>query len=414
MTPRWPARAPARLAAVGLLAAGLVGGSLLAPAAQAPAAAQPTGQCDEGILLPDRPWALDALGADEAHELATGRGVTVAVVDSGVQASNPHFAGDVVLPGIDVVGIANDARTDTFGHGTAVAGFIAAQGVDGSGVVGLAPQARILPVRVYYATGDQADRDGTQLTSARIAAGIRAAADAGAQIIAVAISQYTDDPGIASAVADATAAGSLVVASMGNVTEDAPTPERERFPAAYPGVLAVGSVAEGFVPVPDQHVGPHADVAAPGVAVPTTHHAGIDCDFGEEGGTTSWATGYAAAAAALVAERYPDETPAQWTFRLTATASRLDPDTHDDTVGWGVVQPWAALTFVDDGTARGPDSPTHERPSEAPSTAPPAVIERPDDPLTRGREVTLWVVLGVGAVVVCAVLLTRRPSANRR
>src|SRR5207237_47786 len=95
----------------------------------------------------DDQWQLQALNAPAAWRLALGTGVTVAVLDSGVDAAHPDLAGRV-LPGADFVDGSTDGRVDFVGHGTTVAGLIAGRNDDGAGVVGVAPEAKILPVRV--------------------------------------------------------------------------------------------------------------------------------------------------------------------------------------------------------------------------------------------------------------------------
>lgn len=173
----------------------------------APASAAPLGStvpaatageaCTPGtvVFTPEAPPALALLGAEDANRVATGRGIVVAIVDSGIDAGNRHLAG-VVIGGVDLVGDGEraDGLSDTTGHGTAIAGQIAAQPVAGSGVVGLAPDARLLSVRVFRGTGQQDKDKGFAPTSQRIADGIHWAADNGADIINVSISQTTDSP----------------------------------------------------------------------------------------------------------------------------------------------------------------------------------------------------------------------------
>jgi len=361
-------------------------------------------ECRRGTraLVAERPAALAQLGADGAWELATGAGVTVAVVDSGVAAANEHLT-DAVLPGVDLVGD-SAGEVDEAGHGTAVAGIVAAREVAGSGVVGLAPGATVLPVRVFVDDTEDSLEAGLGPDAGRIAEGIRLAADAGARVVNVSLSMPEGTPELAAAVAYATERGALVVASAGNRTDrDAPT-GLPRYPAAYPEVLGVTAVdVSGAVTDAVEH-GPHVDLAAPGQAVATTYFADGDCLVAAESPSTSFATAYVSAAAALVAERYPDETPAQWAYRLTATAARPVATERTDALGWGVVRPWAALTFVDDGSAPGPVSPVHGSPEPAPAPSPVA-LSPASDPLVEARDAATWWLLGAGVVGVGAMLL---------
>src|SRR5689334_6196233 len=145
-----------------------------------PAAAQPPAnqRCDLAVTgpVPGRPWAQQRLDYERVWPLTRGSGVTVAVVDTGVQGSHPQLRGGV-LPGIDVVN-GGTAETDCVGHGTLVAGLLAARPADGTGFAGVAPAATVLPVRV---TNSQ------QGSAGPLATGIRRAVDAHAQVINVSI-----------------------------------------------------------------------------------------------------------------------------------------------------------------------------------------------------------------------------------
>ncbi|SDD09861.1 type VII secretion-associated serine protease mycosin [Sanguibacter gelidistatuariae] len=405
---------------VPLLAAQLGGQLLLAPA-QALASgltvlptANETCSPDVTSYSPAAPAALATLNAELAWRTATGKGVTVAVVDSGVAAANTHLT-SAVLPGIsltDTPGADNSATTDVMAHGTAVAGQIAARPVDGSGVVGLAPDAKILPVRVYFSQDQQVADTGNGPRSDRLAAGIRAAADGGAQIINVSMSTAEDTPELRDAVVYATGLGSLVVASAGNRNTTDDQSDSPRYPAAYPEVLSVTSVDAAGIGTADAIHGPHVDVAAPGTDVLTTFLAAGDCMLSSGLPSTSYATAYVSAAAALIAQEHPRETPAQWAFRLEVTASRTILDRRDDVTGWGTIRPAEALAFVDDGSARGPDSPVHPRP--APPAAQPQALDLDQvvSPLDETHRVAMWWTLG-GVVAALATVLAGQLAVTR-
>ncbi|MBM6399055.1 S8 family serine peptidase [Phycicoccus sonneratiae] len=378
-----------------------------AAAAAVPSAAEP---CEEGRTqwVTDTPPALNRFAAQRAWALTRGQGVTVAVVDSGV-ARNQHFPSGTVLDGRSFVG--GSPRTDGRLHGTAVAGIIAARSLaPTSGVEGLAPRARILPVKVVP---DESDREeGPDTDAGTLAAGIRWAADQGAKVVNVSLSTGRDDAALRSAVAHARSRGALVVASAGNTTTQAPV-RAPRYPAAYPGVLGVAAtddadtVAKGSVP------GSHVDVAAPGVQVLTTFGAWGDCYLGDESGSTSYATAYVSAAAALVAQRFPAEGPDRWAHRLEVTAARDRRDARDDAVGWGVVQPVEALTAVLDDAMAGPllpgasPRPTEEAPNR--TLAIPLVV----DPRAADRRQVLWVAVG-GTSALLGLALLRLARRRRR
>jgi len=170
-------------------------------------------------------WYLAALHVGAAQRLTKGLGVTVAVVDTGVMASHRDLAG-AVLPGVNILGNGGDGRTDPDGHGTQMAGIVAARGHGGqSGVLGIAPAASILPVRPV--SGPLA-----------VSRGIDWAVSRGANIISVSSAIDGSDE-LAESVRTAMDADVVLAAAAGN---DGTVNSAKRFPAGYPGVLAVGAV----------------------------------------------------------------------------------------------------------------------------------------------------------------------------
>lgn len=377
-----------------------------------------TGACEPGnvVFTPEAPAALAALGAEDANRLATGAGVVVAVVDSGIDAGNPHLAG-VVVGGIDLVGDGErgDGMSDIAGHGTAIAGQIAGQPVAGSGVVGLAPDARLLSVRVFRSDSPQDVDKGFGPTSQRIADGIHWAADNGADIINVSMSQASNSDDLRAAVEHAAAVGALVVASGGNRASDTEADDGPRYPAAYEQVLGVSAAdANGLATDASIH-GPQVGVTAPGSNVLTAATGGGDCLFASDAPASSFATGYVSAAAALVAEAHPEDPPAGWAYRLTATALRADADNRDDVNGWGFIQPSAAIQLLPDATTRGPVSPFFDTAESA--VRPLAAAVDPDhgaSPFALTREATLFAAIGGASllgVLGILIVLRRRKDA---
>ena len=399
-----------------VLAVALAAGALVAPGATRALAAPVSASslpraaevCEEGRTryVKDTPTALVRLGARNAWTLATGQGVVVAVVDTGVADANAHFPDGVVLPGRSFVG--GSPRTDPRAHGTAVAGIIAARSIgDRSGVEGLAPRAVILPVKVVP---DEEGGDDGGVAIGALADGIRYAARSGARVVNVSLSTTSDDPRLRAAVGEATRAGALVVASAGNRRTAQDPADGPRYPAAYPEVVAVAATDADDRVTEDSVHGAHVDLAAPGRDVLTTWGAWGDCYLSQDGEATSYATAYVSAAAALVAQRFPSEGPARWKQRLEATAARDRRDVRDDTAGWGVVQPVEALTAVIDGGIAGPLAPgAKPRPTQQPGTTLVAV-GTVADPLARDRRQVLWVGIAVGSAVLglALVRLVRR------
>ncbi|MCW2776523.1 MAG: peptidase and in kexin sedolisin [Frankiales bacterium] len=385
-------RRPASL----VLAVGLV--LLAAPVpARAQTAATPCNK-DTFQLIPSRPYALSRFGALRTWQRTTGEGVVVAVVDSGVDHRNPHLAG-AVLPGVSLLPGDPDQNgwTDATSHGTAVAGTIAARKIKGSGVIGLARDAKILPIRVYEADDDAALAKKWQPDAGRIAAGIRIAADRGARIINVSMSQPTPDPRLDAAVAYALRRGSLVVASAGNRQTTTDKRDTPHYPGASPGALAVGAVDVDDQVAADSVRGPHVDLVAVGAEVATSYLDRGDCLL--QGDSTSMATGYTSAAAALVAQVYPTATPQEIAYRLEASADRPVRGARDDARGWGLLQPLDAVTMTLDPTRPGPPVPGGGRAVRQVAAAQHIDVRPRLDPAAPQRsQVVWWLLFGVPAV----------------
>ncbi|MFF2271998.1 S8 family serine peptidase [Agromyces sp. NPDC058136] len=406
-----------RAAAAFALTAGLAGGLVLASAEATPLApatfAFAAGACEPGTIeyTPQAPPAFSMLQPDLAWQRATGEGILVAVVDSGVDAGNAHLA-PVVAGGVDLVGDGEraDGLSDLDGHGTAIAGIIAAAAVPGSGVQGLAPGARILSIRVFRGTDEQSIEAGFGPSVERLAAGIRTAADRGAQIINVSLSDVPDSGALHEAVVYAHDRGSLVVASAGNRTTSASAADGPRYPAAYPEALAVATSDANGQPTDASVHGPHVELAAPGQNVLTAARGAGDCLYAADTPSSSFATAYASAAAALVAQANPGDGPDGWQYRLTASATRSDPDHRTDALGWGVVQPYDAISLLPASDTRGPQSPFFDTGSSA--VRPAGGEVEPDhgrSPFEATRTALLVTgVLAVGALGALGALLVLR------
>jgi hypothetical protein len=337
-----------------------------------------------GTVMHTVPWAQQSLGLDRAHQLATGTGVTVAVIDTGVSTAAPALAGRVRTVGGATAG------KDCVGHGTFVAGIIAAAPTPGTGFAGVAPAAGILAVRGV-------DKGGSP-SEALVADGIRAATDAGAKVIDVSLSFPKTTAALTSALAYAAAHDVLVVAP--GVPDDLlntssaigdQAPSVAYWPAARPGVLSVVDV-DITGARPTSAVNPvRADLSAPGQGVTGIGPLGRG-HFLADG--PSVAAAFVSGAAALLRSYQPRLTAAQVAARLTASAYP-DPVPRLD--------PYAALSAVLP-TARPPgrvaDSAIHLHPTRS-------------DPGPARRAYT---VLGGSAlatvVLVAAVLLARRRRAR--
>ena len=380
--------------------------------ATTPASESEGGECSQNSpsYIKQMPAIFDAVGVRRAWEVSRGRGVTVAIIDSGVAAGNQHFQGPdgpVVLPGIDLTGENTDGRVDVGEHGTAIAGAIAAQELPkemGSGLVGVAPEAKILPVRVDLGLDQHVpQKEGEEPFMSKVGRGIQWAADQGAQIIVVAQSSPLGDPQLEAAI-NAVRGRALVVASTGNVYQGQEA-DKVVYPAAYPGVLGVtASNADGSASEQQVH-GAHVKLAVPAGVILTTWFDQADCLVGGYEGdqplpSSSYATAYAGGFAALVASAYPDEGPDMWKYRLEVTALRGTADQRTDALGWGVVSPFDALTFTDIGTRFGPE---HPNAAEHPAPARPAVASA--DLTSRENNLTIRAYIVSAIAVLGASLL---------
>ncbi|MEU0680607.1 type VII secretion-associated serine protease mycosin [Streptomyces albogriseolus] len=312
----------------GLLAAALV----LIPATPAYA---------DGIR--DRQWALDALHTDQVWPTTRGAGVTVAVLDTGVEADHPDLDGNV-LEGKDFVGFGAREGDEAWArHGTAMAGIIAGHGHgpgNGDGVLGVAPEARILPVRVILEDKDPARAKARSTRGNALAEGIRWAADHGADVINLSLGDDSasahPEQGEDEAIQYALRKGVVVVASAGNGGEKG---DRISYPAAYPGVIAATAVDRYGTRAPFSTRRWYATVSAPGVDVII---ADPDHKY-YEGWGTSAAAAFVSGAVALVKAAHPDLTPAQIKRLLEDTARNAPAAGRDDSRGFGFIDPAAAI-----------------------------------------------------------------------
>ncbi|MEZ3178935.1 type VII secretion-associated serine protease mycosin [Streptomyces pimonensis] len=321
-------RRPAAAALGGLLAAALV----LVPATAAHA---------DGIRA--RQWSLEAMHTEEAWRTTKGAGVTVAVLDTGVEADHPDLDGNV-LTGKDLVGFgASEGDRAWARHGTAMAGIIAGHGHgpgNADGVMGIAPEARILPVRVILEDGDPSRAEARRTRGNALAEGIRWAADHGADVINLSLGDDSasahPEPGEDQAIQYALRKGVTVVASAGNGGEKG---DHVSYPAAYPGVIAATAVDRYGTRAPFSTRRWYATVSAPGVDVII---ADPDHKY-YEGWGTSAAAAFVSGAVALVRAAHPDLTPAQIKRLLEDTARNAPVDGRDDSRGFGFVDPAAAI-----------------------------------------------------------------------
>jgi type VII secretion-associated serine protease mycosin len=335
-----------------------------------------------GIPAPaGEPWAQQALRFSAVWDRTRGSGVTVAVVDSGVDA-NPQF-GDRVIPGPDLVagtrpGVPPGA--DCVGHGTAVASIIAAAPVPGISFTGVAPAARILSVKI----------SGTDsFPTSAAPQGIMDAVQFGADVINLSLATPDDVPALRNAVEYALRHNVVVVAAAGNDLRPGGSERAGPFyPASYPGVLAVGAAAPGGALAGFSDRRTPVAVTAPGVNVTSAYPGTFPDAYAPAQNGTSFASAFVAGVVALVRSAHPELSAAQVVARIEATAhGPVGPGT-----GHGLVDPVRAVTAA--LPAASPGGGSASTGSTSPNTV--AVIAGS---------------AGLGVVVVAAVLAV---SAVRR
>ncbi|MFY1634124.1 S8 family serine peptidase [Solwaraspora sp. WMMB335] len=367
-----------------ILAAVLLG-SLITAAGPGPANAAPAG----AAAWPGQ-WHLEFLRVAAAHRMSTGTGIRIGVVDTGV-ADHPDLRRNL-RQRIDLVagrsGAPATEPADVDGHGTAMAGLIAAHGrPDGSGVLGLAPDAAVVSVRDRSLSG-AASADG-------VAAGITAAVAAGVDVVNVSTAT-APSPALARAVETAIAADVVVVAAAGNRPRD----HGVAFPAFIDGVVAVGAIGRDGNHHPLSVTGPGIVLTAPGEHLRTT---GSDGGYREVTGTSA-AAALVSGAAALVRARFPELTAPQVVARLTATAVDRGQPGRDEQYGHGVLDLVAALSD-------GPPAPPHETPAAAAAVG--AVAGGGAGPPRPDGFVLAGTAIAAALLVAVPVLVLRRRRGRR-
>jgi len=292
-------------------------------------------------------WVLGMLDAEAAWQVTKGAGVTVAVIDSGVNPYVSDLAGSVIT-GPDYTGVTTSPASKNWGvHGTWMASLIAGHGHEGgfSGVIGVAPEARILSIRVIPDRGDphyhRYEREPETVIQQSLADGIRYAVSHGAQVISMSIGYSAPSATVRAELQQAYDHGVVVLASAGNSggPSDRDGEAPESFPANYPGVISVGAVNQDGAVAGFSSDNLSVQVAAPGVSVPAQ---GRDSQYWLVSGTSP-ACALVAGVAALIKSRYPRLAPDLVASALTSTTTGRPARGYDSQVGFGIVDAAAAL-----------------------------------------------------------------------
>ncbi|MEU0085797.1 type VII secretion-associated serine protease mycosin [Streptomyces sp. NPDC006274] len=393
----YPRKRAAAAAAVLLTALSVAPSAAVAAEGPEGAALDGSGECTFPMKeqIADTPWPLQRVLLDELWQDTKGKGVRVAVIDTGVDNDNVQLkpavdasAGkDLLKPdknNSDEKRGKTDGTVDLVGHGTKVAGIIAARPRKGTGFVGIAPESTIIPIRQ-----NDENNSGNDLT---MATAIDHAVAKGADVIN--ISQDTTKPlgadsALNKAVQRAIGAGVVVVASAGNDGMDGKV--KNTYPAAFPGVLAVASSDRNNERAPFSQAGAFVGVAAPGVDIVSTVPGNGQCvDNG-----TSFSAPYVAGVAALLTAKHPKWTPAQIIAEIEQTATR-SINGRDNFVGWGVVDPVRALS----GDEKPQAAPRADPGPAAPPAPEPAHLAMTETVQERNERYATY------ALGICVVLVT--------
>jgi membrane-anchored mycosin MYCP len=349
-----------------------------------------------GGSLTTVPWPQQRLDFQQVWSITRGAGIKVAVIDTGLDRTQPQLAKINVAPGRNVLGGAfspTDTK-DCDGHGSGVAGIIAAPQVAGSPFLGVAPESTIIAIKQNNTTGDQIG------TAKGIADGIDYAREHGARIVNISSTLGVRTAVIEQAIGRAARANVIIVAAAGN---DGGTVNGTAYPAAYsasyPNVIAVAAVDRNDQAASTSERGPWINVAAPGVAItfPAPQSGYVQKDG------TSFAVPYVSGTVALLLAAQPQLTPLQVRDRLEATADPPPASIPDPRYGYGIINPYRAVTSLSS------DLPSASVSAQA--LAPRAATPPPDRHL---QEIALAAAAGlvlVAMFVAMGAMLTRRRRA---
>jgi subtilisin family serine protease len=280
-------------------------------------------QAEPAAVTPLEQYSLAKLRLPQAHSLATGNKVLIAVIDSGVDAEHPELAG-MIVDSFDAIGTGDKVHS----HGTGIVGAIVAR----ARLKGAAPAAQILAVRAFGA-----HRGSNEGTTFAILKGLDWAVARGARIINMSFAGPRD-PAVVRSLAAARGQGIVLIAAAGNAGPKSPP----LYPAADPNVIAVTATDENDKLFHAANRGRHIAVAAPGVDLLLP---ALDGEYKMVSGT-SFAAAEVSGAVALILERNPGLDPAAVRKTLIATAQDLGPRGADPQFGAGLVDAYSAVLSV--------------------------------------------------------------------
>lgn len=360
----------ARLAAAFSLTAALAVSGVVHPGQ---AAAQGIGQQVRSAEMPE----LQQIEVPPAWQVSKGAGVTVAVLDTGADASVPDLTGSVSTGPDYTAGSDPRGYQPPHLHGTYIASLIAGHGSGpgrAGGVIGVAPEARVLSVRVILDDSEPGFSvyNSNATYADAIPDGIRYAVSHGAQVINMSLGSNAATRDMRTALADAISHNVVVVASAGNDGSSGGGYTPYSYPASFTGVISVAAVEASGARASFSDRNSSVVISAPGVRVVG---AGPGGEYLIADGTSP-ASAFVAGVAALIRSKYPQLTPALVTQALVSSAQRRPGGGYSPNVGFGEVDAAAALAAAGRLAAHSPQRGVRPSAQFAPSLGPVQVVHR--------------------------------------
>lgn len=350
-----------------------------------------------------REWHLAALGITQVHQVSKGKDVVVGVVDTGVDASHPDLAGRII-PGIDLYDSNGNGQTDKDGHGTSMAGIIAGTGSGTDGILGIAPEAKILPVKIT-------DRESTA-TAESIKLGIQKAVDHGAKVINVSWATATTLE--SNSIIDyALSKDVVIVAGAGNTSLGQ---TEVCWPANTSGVIAVTATDRSGSFWSGSAKGPEAVVSAPGTDIISTSPRELYASGYNLGEGTSASSAIVSGIAALIRAKYPNMSAANVINRMIRTADDAGPSGRDPQYGYGKVNALKALTQDVPEVKSNPLITASESTGSSPSANSLGMVYATNPPSkkqSKNGNALIYTVAGVAALILTLTAFRIRARGNK-
>ena len=380
------------------------------PAVTAPGRAQASTALRSAGVVPgirsDEQAQLQAIGAAAGWRVTRGSGVTVGLLDSGVDPTVPDLTGSVTVGPDYTMGADPPGYRPPHLHGTYIASLIAGHGSgpgDAAGIIGVAPAATVLSVRVIPEDEEPgfAVYNASAAYDHTIGDGIRYAVDHGVSVINMSLGGEVPNRNLRAAVGYAIARGVVVVAAAGNDATSAGGFTPYSYPASFPGVISVAAVGANGRRAFFSDRNASVVISAPGVNVIGAGPGGSYL----QGSGTSPASAFVAGVATLIRSRYPRLSPALVEQAMVSSASRRPAGGYSPDVGFGEVDAPAALSAAARLAAVAPETGLPAGAHFGPSPGPIQVVHHDTDRI--GGFAVAGAVLALGGLVLLMWLIVR-------